>query len=367
VLEAPLAPYLLWAKTRQPAAIDLAGSNLLHCTLDDLPGARDAVDLSANNDDGYRPFLDGLAEHYRIAQDRIVTATGCSGANFVAVAAVVSSGDDVLIERPGYDPLVGACLLMGARVRRFERRFENRYRIDTSDLRQQITPQTRLIVVTTPHNPSGTLLDRATLVELGQIAASNGAVVLVDEVYLDAAAMIRDEHGPALSAAQIDGPFIVTNSLTKSYGLAGLRAGWAIASPPVASRLRRTRDVIDNAGSAPADRLAALAIAERARLSARSRSLLAANLALARSFFASQPQLELAEPPGASVTFPRLRGSDDSGPFVRAVLEQSGVAVAPGHFFEAPAHFRISLAGRTEDLAAGLERIGRVLSQSGRT
>jgi aspartate/methionine/tyrosine aminotransferase len=367
VLEAPLAPYLLWAKTRQPAAIDLAGSNLLHCTLDDLPGARDAVELSAKNDDGYRPLLDGLAEHYGVAPERIVTANGCSGANFVAVAALVGSGDDVLIERPGYDPLIGACLLMGARVRRFDRRFENRYRIDPNDLRRQITPRTRLIVVTTPHNPSGTLLDRATLVELGQIAASNRAVVLVDEVYLDAAALIRDEHGPALSAARIDGPFVVTSSLTKSYGLAGLRAGWAVASVPVASRLRHTRDLIDNAGSAPADRLAALAIAERTRLAARTRSLLARNLQVANEFFAGQPQLELAEPPGASVTFPRLRGRQDSEPFVRALLEQHGVAVAPGRFFEAREHLRISLAGSSEALAAGLEGIGRMLSQSGRT
>jgi aspartate/methionine/tyrosine aminotransferase len=367
VLEAPLAPYLLWAKTRQPAAIDLAGSNLLHCTLDDLPGARDAVDLSAKNDDGYRPFIDGLAAHYGIAGDRIVTANGCSGANFVAVAAVVASGDDVLIERPGYDPLIGACLLMGARVRRFDRRFENRFQIDMDEVRKQITPRTRLIVATTPHNPSGTLLERAALVELGQIAASAGAFALVDEVYLDVAALVRDQHGPALSAAQIDGPFIVTNSLTKSYGLAGLRAGWAVASPAVAARLRRTRDVIDNAGAAPADRLAALAISERARLATRSRSLLAANLTLARAFFASQAHLELAEPPGASVTFPRLRGHDDAEPVVRALLEQHGVAVAPGRFFDAPAHVRVSLAGRTEELEAGLEKIGRVLSPRGRT
>jgi aspartate/methionine/tyrosine aminotransferase len=364
VLEAPLAPYLLWAKTRQPSAIDLAGSNLLHCTLDDLPGARDAIDLSAKNDDGYLPFIDGLAGHYGIARDRIVTANGCSGANFVAIAAVVASGDDVLIERPGYDPLIGACLLMGAQVRRFERRFENCYRIDLDGLRKQITPRTRLIVVTTPHNPSGVSIDRATLVELGQIAQAAGAFALVDEVYLDAAALVRDQHGPSLSAAQIDGPFIVTNSLTKSYGLAGLRAGWAIAAPPVAARLRRTRDVIDNAGSAPADRLAALAVSERPRLASRSRSLLSENLKIAREFFASRPELEVAEPPGASVTFPRLRGSADSGWFVHALLDQHGVAVAPGHFFEAPGHFRISLAGSTEVLAAGLKMIGRVLAGS---
>lgn len=361
MLETSLAPYLLWAKTRQPAAIDLAGSNLLHCTLDDLPGARDAVDLWAKNDDGYLPLVEGLADHYDVATGRIVTANGCSGANFVTIAALVGAGDDVLIERPSYDPLIGACLLMGAHVRRFERRFETRYQIDLDELRRLMTSRTKLIVVTTPHNPSGARLDTAALDGLGRLAEQAGAFVLADEVYLDAAAAVRDEHGPALSAARLDGPFIVTNSLTKSYGLAGLRLGWAIAPPPVAVRLRRTRDVIDNAGSAPADRLAALAVSQRATLVQRAKSILGANLALARQFLATQPRLEVAEQPGASVVFPRIRDCADAEPFITALLDDHNVAVAPGRFFDSPAHFRISLAGRQDALEAGLEKIGATL------
>jgi aspartate/methionine/tyrosine aminotransferase len=361
MLDEPLAPYLLWAKTRQPAAIDLAGSNLLHCTLDDLPGARDAVDLSAKNDDGYRPLVDGLADHYALAADRIVTAGGCSGANFIAIAALVGAGDDVLIERASYDPLVGACRLMGARVRRFDRRFEDGFQIDLEALRGLVTPATRLIVVTTPHNPSGVSLDRKTLETLGRMATEAGAFVLVDEVYLDVAAAVKSQHGPALSAAQLDGPFVITNSLTKSYGLAGLRLGWAIAPSAIAVRLRRTRDVIDNAGSAPADRLAALAISRRAGLLSRAKSILGANLELARTFLAAHPALEVAEPPGGSVIFPRIRGRADAEPFVQALLDTHGVAVAPGRFFDSPAHFRISLAGANEALVTGLAAISRAL------
>ncbi len=367
MLETSLAPYLLWAKTRQPAAIDLAGSNLLHCTLDDVPGARDAVDLWAKNDDGYLPLVEGLADHYDVATGRIVTANGCSGANFVTIAALVGAGDDVLIERPAYDPLIGACLLMGAHVRRFERRFENRYQIDLDELRGLMSSRTKLIVVTTPHNPSGARLDTAALDGLGRLAEQTGAFVLADEVYLDVAAAVRDEHGPALSAARFDGPFIVTNSLTKSYGLAGLRLGWAIAPPPVAVRLRRTRDVIDTAGSAPADRLAALAVSQRATLAQRAKSILGANLALARQFLATQPRLEVAEQPGASVVFPRIRDCADAEPFITALLDDHNVAVAPGRFFDSPAHFRISLAGRKDALEAGLEKIGATLALLGRT
>jgi aspartate/methionine/tyrosine aminotransferase len=227
-----------------------------------------------------------------------------------------------------------------------------------------MTPRTRLIVVTTPHNPSGVRLDRASLVALGQLAAESGAHVLVDEVYLDASAAVRGEHGPATSAAQLDGPFVATNSLTKSYGLAGLRLGWAIAPAQIVDRLRRTRDVVDNAGNAPSDRLAALAISMRAKLAERARSLLTTNIEQATRFLAAQPRLEVAELPGASVTFPRLRDTADAESFVQTLLDVHGIAVAPGRFFESPAHFRISLAGRPEVLAKGLEGMAKALEES---
>ena len=86
-LTAPLAPYLFWAKTRHPASIDLAGSNLLHCELEDLPGAREALELWVANDLGYSPVVQAVAGHYRVEPERIVLAPGCSAANFVTIAA----------------------------------------------------------------------------------------------------------------------------------------------------------------------------------------------------------------------------------------------------------------------------------------
>ena len=357
MLHSSLAPYLLWAKTRHPAAIDLAGSNLLHCTLEELPGAREALDLWAPNDNGFKPIIDAVAAHYRVDPARVVQGGGCSGANFITMAALVGAGDDVLVERPTYDPLIGAARLMGANIVRFDRRAANGFRIDADDVRRAVTPRTRVIVITTPHNPSGVQVDRDTLQELARIAATVGAHVLVDEVYLDGACLAAGIPETSRSAAQIDGPIVVTSSLTKSYGLAGLRSGWAIAPAETAERMRRARDVVDNAGSGPADRLAALAWSIRPSLAARTRSILSGNIARARAFFSAHPQFELPEPPSCSVVFARIKGEDDSAPFVQAMLDDFGVAVAPGYFFEAPACFRLSLAGRPELLAAGLDRM----------
>ena len=234
MLTSSLAPYLLWAKSRQPAAIDLAGSNLLHCSLEELPGAREALELTVPNDNGYAPVVEAIAAHYRVDRARVSCATGCSGANFLVAAALLSAGDDVLIERPTYDPLIGVCRLMGGNVHRFDRTFAAGFALDPDAVARAMTPQTKLIIVTSPHNPSGAAAGDEALRAVVQIAERVGAHVLVDEVYLDAASSARGAHGPDHSAARLEGPVIVTASLTKSYGLAGLKSGWAIAPPAIA-------------------------------------------------------------------------------------------------------------------------------------
>jgi aspartate/methionine/tyrosine aminotransferase len=364
MLETSLAPYLHWAKTREMPPIDLAGSNLLPCTMEELPGAREALDLSTPSGDGYEPLVQAIAACYGTTPDRITTAPGCSGANLVTIATLIGAGDDVLVEQPTYDPLLGVCRLMGASIRRFTRRFDTGYAVEVDDVRKLIDARTRLVIVSRPHNPTGAVVPDVTLVEVGRLAAAVGAWVLVDEVYLDGANLAATGGVRHTPAARLDGPFISTSSLTKSYGLAGLRCGWAVAPMAISDRLRRTRDLVDVVGSAPSDRLSSLAFAMRDRLAERAKDLLGRNTAIMREFLALHPQLEVALPPYASITFPRLKAVADAGSFVERLLREEGVAVAPGRFFDAPGHFRVSLAGETEVLRAGLAGLGRAIDRS---
>jgi aspartate/methionine/tyrosine aminotransferase len=354
---------MAWAKTHEPAEFDLAGSNLLPCTLDDLPGAATAIQLAPVNDNGYAPLVDAIATHAGVARERIVTAAGCSGAYFLAIAALVGPGDHVLVEQPGYDPLVGACALLGASVSRIARPFSQGFQFDLDAIRAAVTPATRLIIVTSPHNPSGVALDTATLGELVQIAASAGAHLVVDEVYLDAVNLAAGVPAQTGSASQLEGPVVVTSSLTKSYGLAGLRCGWAMAPAHIAARMYRVRDLVDVIGSVPSEHLSALAFSRLPALGARTADLLTANLTLARTFAANHPQLRLAESPRATVMFPELAGAEDTSAFVTQLATRHQVAVAPGRFFDAPSHLRISLAGRTDRLSEGLRRLSEALAE----
>jgi aspartate/methionine/tyrosine aminotransferase len=349
------APYMEWAKSRPSPRFDLAGSNVLACTIDDLEGAREAVGFSGRNDSGYAPLVEAIASRYGVTPAQVTTAQGASGANFLVCAALLAPGDDVLVERPGYDPLLGAPRLLGANTTRFDREFDAAYSLDPERVRSAMTPRTRLIIITSPHNPTSVMAEPAALDEIGRIAEAHGAHVVVDEVYLDAT------DAAAVPAAARGDVFISTSSLTKSYGLAGLRCGWILSSASVAERLRRARDVVDGTGPIVTERLATLAFAQLDHLIARAQRLLATNGTLVQAFFEGQPELEWIRPVGGTVAFPRIRGVSDTSIFAQRLLAERETAIVPGRFFEAPAHFRLGFSGPTDRLAGGLEAIGAAL------
>jgi aspartate/methionine/tyrosine aminotransferase len=350
-----LAPYMEWAKTRPAARFDLAGSNVLACSLDDLEGAAGALDLSGHNDNGYQPLVEAIAGRYGVSPEQVATAQGTSGANFQVCAALLKAGDDVLVERPGYDPLLAAPRLLNARVLRFDRDRAAGYALDPDRVRAAMTPRTKLIIVTNSHNPTGAVADGGSLRAIGELAASAGASVIVDEVYLD----VADSGAPA--AALLGDVFISTSSLTKAYGLAALRCGWSVSAPAIAERIRRARDVIDGTGSIVTERLSVLAFAQLDRLHRRATALLAANRTLVREFLEGRRELEWFDPQRGTVVFPRLPGVEDTDRFAERLMSELGVAVVPGRFFEAPAHFRLGLGGATESLGGGLAAIGSAL------
>jgi aspartate/methionine/tyrosine aminotransferase len=356
-VEVPRADYLRWAKRRPHPANDLGRSDVVACTLADLPGAREALEVTGRNDEGWEPLVRRVAARYGVGPDRVATATGASGANFLVFAALVRPGDDVLVERPGYDPLVAAPRMLGANVIRFDRRFEDGFRLDLDRVAAALTPKTRLIVVTNPHNPTGSLSGLDELRELAALAERHGSYVLADEIYLDAV------PGAARAVAATLSPRVITTaSLTKAYGLAGLRCGWAIADPGLCEEIRGARDLVDGSGSVLAERAAAMAFDHLPALAARAHAILKPNLERFAGFMAGQPALEWVLPGGGTVAFPRLRHSATADDLSDRLLHEFDTAVIPGRFFEAPAHFRVALGIPGDILDRGLSAIGRVLA-----
>lgn len=352
----PRADYLLWAKRRPHPAHDLARSDVPGPALDDLPGWRAALAVSGRNDEGWPPLVGAIAARYGVTTDQVATATGASGANFLACAALVRPGDDVLVESPAYDPLLAVPLMLGARLVRFERRFDEGFRLDPRRVEAAMTPATRLVIVTSPHNPAGVVTDADTLLDVGRLASRRGAHVLVDEVYLDVAS------GRACPPAATLGPaFISTSSLTKAYGLSGLRCGWALAEPAVAEEIRRMRDLTDGVGPVVAERASTLVFAHLPELLRRARVLLEGNAERFDRFVRESAVLEWVKPDGGTVAFPRLRSGESADALAAELLARYETAVVPGRFFEADSHFRVALGIRPDVLERGLAAISEAL------
>jgi hypothetical protein len=350
-----------WAKTRPRVTYDLASSGLLPVTTTELLGdakAAEAFDISGPTDEGFVPLREAIASRYGTTAECVSIAAGASGANFQAMLALLEPGDDALIETPAYDPLIAAARAAGASVVHFERSWSKGFALDPYVVRTALTPATRLIVISNPHNPSGAMTPRDVIEQIGVMAEAIGARVLVDEVYAEAQ---HDDEPIPRPAATIGDVFVSTNSLTKAYGLAGLRCGWIMASPAVSARVREIRDVIDGSGPYVAERLSLTAFENIARLRTRARTILADNLAVVREMAKSHPRLEWLEPVAGTTAFPRVTGVSDTNELVDRLIRDHDAIVVPGHFFQTPQHIRIAYGGKAEMIREAVARLDRAL------
>ena len=346
--------YMHWAKFKPPVRFPLTGSEVPHFRLDSLPLSIADLDMDGASHPRYRPLRERIAGRYGVHVDQVVSADGTSMANFLAMATMLSPGDEVLAERPTYELLIGAASLLGARIKRFERKASEAFRLDPAAVEQALTPSTRLIVITNLHNPSSVLADEMALRSVGELAAKVGARVLVDEVYLDSAAP------PRRSAVHLGPQFVITNSLTKSYGLSGLRCGWILAEPELAERMWRLNDLFGVNQAHQAERLACIAFDNLDRVIGDTPEVLRRNRELFNRFAASRDDLDCSPAEHGITAFPRWHGGDTQrvDDHLRAQYDTSVVA---GRWFELPDHFRVGFGLPTAEFEEGLARLGKGL------
>jgi aspartate/methionine/tyrosine aminotransferase len=355
--------FMEWAKLHSQARFNLASSDVLSVSASEFPLRTDDFEITGPGGYGYEPLQERIARHCQVASECVVAANGTSMANHLAMAGLIEAGAEVLIEQPAYGPLLDVANYLHARVRRFARRRENGFAIDLDEIESAITPETRLIVLSNLHNPSGALTSKETLRTLAEIAAHSNAYVLVDEVYLEMVFARDPPFAFGIGQSLPNGnPFVVTNSLTKTYGLSGLRCGWILAEPELAKSIWRLNDLFGVNAPHSAEELSVAAFDHLEGFRERTRALLSRNRVLFDSFLDSRNDLECSRPPAGTVVFPRLlRG--DPATFLERLRDKYQTSVVPGRFFDMPDHFRIGIGGETESLRAGLERLGWALDE----
>ncbi len=350
--------YMQFAKLQSSAKYNLATSGVKNCSLAELSISDEqlhSLDLHGADSYGHPRLLQAIAQMKGVAPQMVVEAAGTSMANHLAMSALFAPGDDVLIEEPTYGLLLSTALYLGANVKRFQRRVEHNYALDPIEVEKQLTPRTRLVVITNMHNPSSALAKEESLRAVGELAVGVGARVLVDEVYLESL-----HHPPVPSSIHLGPQYVVTSSLTKAYGLSGLRCGWILAEPELAERMWRLNDLFASNAVHIAEQLSVLAIARVEQLSRRADSLLDANRQTLVEALGSHPAIELNIPDVGTTVFPRLRQGDVPR-FCRFLRNQYETSVVPGSYFERADHFRVGLAGDIAMTREGLSRLAAAL------
>ena len=347
--------YMHWSKMQSGARFNLATSGVAPFPLRELPVRLETLEINGNSGYGHPPLQKAIATHHGVDPECVVEAAGTSMANHLAMAAIIEPGDEVLIEHPAYGPILDVAQYLHADVRRFPRKREDGWAVNPGEIFRRITPRTRLIVITNLHNPTSVLTPDSVLREVGDIARSIGALVLVDEVYLDAVY----ERTPRTSF-RLGPEFVVTSSLTKVYGVSGLRCGWILAHPDLAWKMRRLNDLYSATPVYPGQLLAVAVFKHLNLLREKARRIVDADRKVLRDFLIQQSALSAVWTDWGTTSFVQLRDGDPDV-FLEKLRTKFDTSAVPGRFFEMPDHFRIGMGVNTEMFAEGLNRISQTL------
>ena len=346
--------YMEWAKTKPKAKINLSQSGVADLSLNDLGLVTADLDINGEQAYGFPPLIEAIASAYGVEEKNVLPTLGASQAILFSCAAVIEPGDEVVVEKPAYEQLLAVPRFFRANIKRLERRFRDGYAVDLDYFRSVLTPRTKLVILTDLHNPSGVRLPAATLKELASAAAEEGAMVLVDEIYLEFV-------NPHRSSFHLADNMIVASSLTKAYGVGGLRCGWILAPSFLTEKMRNFLDHDNVVGVFIGEQISAKVFSQLNSLRAKTAPVFEKNLTLLRDFMRGENKLSWVEPDGGIASFPRIEAHLESGQLSRLLLERYDTQVVPGHFFEEPKHFRLGFGVPTSVLEEGLWNIRSVL------
>jgi len=351
--------YLEWARAHMGRVkVDLAKSNIKAVTREELGLTLDQIQLSAPTEDGVVELRDLLGKRYGMTRANVLVTSGATQAIYLACVATVAERDHVLLETPNYEPLYRALQERGAEIKMLERRFERGWQLELEELERRVSLSTRAIVITNLYNPAGAATSPEKLQTMGQIARDQGATVVVSEVYLDNAFL------PGLKPAATLGPNMVSiGSLSKVYGLGGLRIGWLVGPEALIQKARQALDYLQCDLPAPSESIALAALRRGPELVRRCRQITQRNFEILKDWIAKRGDLAWVEPAGGTVCMIKLPTGIDAQALSTLLLEKFGTLVVPGDFFWVKGFIRVSAGMDEEILRQGLKNIGKAIDQ----
>lgn len=332
--------YIAWASQFYgKVPYDLASSGIPPVRWSDV--VKEPVDIDAPG--AWVALRDAIARYNDVPVGEVAAALGTSQAIFLAYAAMLEPGDELLVEHPTYEPLLRAAEGLGITVRTFPRRIEAGFALEPEAIGALLGPRTRAIVVTSLQNPTGVRAEDASLRELARMMAARGGHLLVDEVYapfddLPADGIFRG------SARKLAPNVVAIGSLTKCYGLGMHRLGWVLGPPQVTARVLDA--VVTTIGHTPLPWAAygVAAFGALPALATRARELFTGKRAIVERWLTTQPKATWSAPRAGLYGLVTVPGAGDLRVRIEALAHSHGVLVGAGSFFGVPESFRLSWA-----------------------
>ncbi len=298
------------------------------------------------------PYLrEEIARIYSaIAPEQVLVFAGAEEAIFWYLNATLQAGDHAIIQTPCYQSHLEVARATGAEVTEWPLHFENGWAMELDGLEKNIRPNTRLIVLTTPNNPTGAHLSHAGQQAMVELARSRGIRLFFDEVYREL------EHAPQHRLPAVCDLYNRATSLgvmSKSYGLPGLRIGWiATRDGEIFARLQELKDYTSLCNSAPSEFLAALALRNRGKLLERNLAIVRHNIELLDRFFQRWSEaMTWVKPVAGPIAFPKLKLPTSSAAFVQDLVDKQSTLLVPGEVYDRPGFLRLGF-GRKNMLEA---------------
>ena len=293
--------------------------------------------LSYGSHFGHEGLREGIVTGAGLKKDDVLLTIGAAGALFIIATSLLEKGDELIVVRPNYATNIETPRAIGADIQFIDLRFEEKFRLDIDKIKAAIGSNTRYISVTSPHNPTGVCLNTRELTQLARLAEENGCYLLVDETYRD---MVFGEQVPL--AATLSSHVISVSSLSKTYGLPGLRVGWIVCrDQQLMTRFLAAKEQMHICGPLIDEEIAFRYWQQKDDHLSRIRSDIRRKFESVKEWLRQQNDFEWIEPAGGCVCFPRLRRPEagDIDRFYRILLDKYGTYVGPGHWFEMPRHY----------------------------
>jgi aspartate/methionine/tyrosine aminotransferase len=275
--------------------------------------------------------------------DQILVHAGAEEVIFLFLHATIEAGDHAIVHWPCYQSLFEVTSSIGCQVTKWCAREENSWELDLDELRSYIKPNTKVIIINTPHNPTGYLMSKKKFQELNNIAQSNGIIIFSDEVYRESEYSIEDRL-PAM--CDINDNSVSLGVMSKTYGLAGLRIGWtATKNTEIFNKILTLKDYTSICNSAPSEFLATLALRNRDKIIKRNLQIIKNNLILLDSFFEKHnDKLKWVKPKAGATAFPAVIG-EDIELICEELIKSCNVLILPGTIYNDDGnHFRLGFA-----------------------